>query len=324
MLKIFVVHLVALNLLFIICNCVAQQKLSNPIIDRDFADPSVIRFGDKYYAYATNSKLNDTLLHIQLAVSDDMRTWECHRDALPAGALWAKSSYWAPHVVYDDVLKLFVMYYSAQSNIDTLDKCIGVAFSKNPEGPFIDKGSPLISGKGFVNIDPFAFIDQKSGKKLLYWGSGHKPIKVQELNDDWSGFKPGTSPKPVLFPRKDEPYAGLVEGAWIDFNNGYYYLYYSGDNCCGTYPNYAVMVARSKTALGPFERLGDINGTHNSVILQKKGKWLAPGHNAIFRDKKGYAYIAYHAINKESKNLKSRLLLISKIVYKNGWPVVSY
>ena len=147
--------------------------------------------------------------------------------------------------------------------------CIGVAFSKNPAGPFIDKGSPILQGKGFANIDPMAMIDPKTKKKVLYWGSDFAPIRVQELNNDWKSFKKETTAKPVLFPDKEKEYSKLIEGAWVDYHDGKYYLYYSGDNCCGDRANYAVMVARADNAFGPFETLGQSKGTANSVILEK-------------------------------------------------------
>jgi len=81
------------------------------------------------------------------------------------------------------------------------------------------------------------------------------------------------------------------------------------------------MVARAKKPFGPFQRLGEANGTGSSVILAKDANWLAPGHNSIFRDNNGKIYIAYHAIKNNPRG-GGRVLLINQIVYKKGWPVV--
>lgn len=304
----------------------AQTQLNNPVLNHNFADPTVIQANGKYYAYATNSRANGKFSHIQLAVSTDMQHWEDLPDALPDGATWGKADYWAPHVLFDKASNQYIMFYSAQHiKADSLGKCLGVAFSKSPEGPFVDMGKPLVTGKSFINIDPCAIIDPQSGKKLLYWGSGFAPLMVQELSNDWKSFKPGTNPLPLLKPKQEAKYTNLLEGSWIDYTNGYYYLYYSGDNCCGVNANYAVLVARSKNAFGPFETLGEAHKTNSSVILERKGKWLAPGHNSIFRDAKGNAYIAYHAIlNEAGSKGNTRVMLISPIVYKNGWPEVQY
>lgn len=306
--------------LVLLCTNAGAQQIVNPVLDHDFPDPTVINVNGKYYAYATNSVVNGKFEHVQLAVSTDLQHWIDSGDVLPGGATWAKHDFWAPHVVYDPQQKKYILFYSARSATPDADMCIGVAVATSPEGPFVDKGSPLIAGKGYVNIDPFAMIDPQSGKKLLYWGSDHVPIKVQELSDDWQSLKPGTKALPVVFPGQEKSYSTLVEGPWVDYYKGFYYLYYSGDNCCGPHANYAVMIARSKNAFGPFQRLGEANGTGKSVILEKNDRWLAPGHNSIFRDNKGNVYIAYHAIKADGHG--SRVLLISPVVYRHGWPII--
>ena len=309
----------------------AQRKafeILNPVIDRDYADPTVIRANGKYYAYATQGNREGKSIHIMVSSSTNLQNWKFEGDALPVMPNWSNSEFWAPHVVYDKQLKKYILFYSGESTDDITGKCLGVAFADKPEGPFIDKGSPLICGSGFINIDPFAFIDPKSGKKLLYWGSDFKPLKVQELTDDWKSFKPGTSPTDLVAAGQEKNYTILLEGSWIDFHKGKYYLYYSGDNCCGVNANYAVMVARADNAFGPFIRMGAALGINSSVILAKTDKWLAPGHNSIFRDNKGNVYMAYHAIRIDKTDPqfydKGRLMMISPVVYKNGWPVVKY
>jgi len=319
--KVFLaVALIVINTL-----CFAQVQIRNPVLNENFPDPTIIRVGNKYFAYATNGSISGKSYNIPIASSTDLQNWVIVGDALPEKPVWATKDFWAPHVLFDKKLNKYVLFYSGEKGINT-GKCIGVAFSDKPEGPFKDKGSPLICGEGFINIDPFAFVDPESGKKLLYWGSAHHPLKVQELNDDWSSFKEGTQPQPLIS-IDHEKYDHLVEGSWVDYHKGKYYLFYSGDNCCGERAHYAVMVARAENATGPFKRLGEEKGKENSVILEKNDNWLAPGHNSIVRDEHGKAYIAYHAIpiNKETGKAKSsgRVMLISPIKYKNGWPVVN-
>lgn len=292
-------------------------QISKPVLDVDFPDPTVIDVNGTYYAYATETGGRI----IQIASSKDLKNWKIEGGALHQKPTWGNKHYWAPHVLYDSVMKKFVMFYSADSTDTSIGKCLGVALSDKPTGPFTDKGDPLICGEGFLNIDPMAFVDHKTGKKLLYWGSGFGPIKVQEMSDNWQSFKPGTVAKPVIWPKKEKDYTELVEGAWVDYYNGYYYMYFSGDNCCGDKAKYAVMVARSKDPFGPFETLGEANGTGKSVILEKDSSFLAPGHNSIIRDKSGNPWIAYHAIKPGSPKTV-RVMYIDRIEYRNGWPVV--
>lgn len=303
----------------------------NPVFNFNFPDPTVINVNGIYYAYATQGTYEGKSNHIQVASSKDLFHWKYLGDALPQKPKWASYNFWAPDVIYDSATKQYVMFFSAKNNDTSVNMCIGVAFSKNPQGPFIDKGSPILPGKGFSNIDPMALIDPKTKKKILYWGSDFAPIRVQELNDDWKSFKKESAAKPVIFPGKENEYSKLIEGTWVDYHNEKYYLYYSGDNCCGDRANYAVMVARSDNPFGPFKTLGEANGTGNSVILEKDSSWFAPGHNSIVRDNKGNVWIAYHAIwpneaaaaRKEGKDkYVRRVMCIQPVVYKNGWPEV--
>lgn len=307
-----------------------KTAYTNPVLDSDFPDPTVVKGHDGwFYAYATQG---DTF-NIQVARSADLVNWEHMGDALPNRPRWGdqEQAYWAPHVLYDQEKQKYFMYFSAESDDANTGKCLAVAVSDSPLGPFEEKGEPLLCGEGFVNIDPMAFDDPGSGKKLLYWGSGFKPVVVQELSDDRLHFKPGTQPKPVVHPGKDKNYSKLIEGAWVTHRNGKYYLYYSGDNCCGEKANYAVMAARADQATGPFVRLGEANGTGSSVILAQKDFWKAPGHNSIITDQEGNEWIFYHAMYPEKKLLdhtipaerkNERIMLLDRIVYQDGWPMV--
>lgn len=304
----------------------SQPAIKNPVINSNFADPTVININGTYYAYATNTSLHGKTINIQVASSADLQNWKIEGDALPQKPVWASHDFWAPHVLYDKELKKYVLFYSGESNDTAIGKCLGVALADSPTGPFTDKGTPLLCGEGFVNIDPMAIVDPQSGKKLLYWGSGFQPIKVREMNADWKDFKPGSVAEPVVWPAKEKDYTRLIEGAWVDYNDGAYYLYYSGDNCCGEKANYAVMVAKAATATGPFVTLGEASKSGVSTILISYNGWKAPGHNSIFRDQKGNIYIAYHAIWKGKDDAgmnRGRLMCISRIQYKNGWPLVT-
>lgn len=301
----------------------AQATYSNPVHTADFADPTVIKgHDDFYYAYATNTSFDNEFYNIQVAKSSNLTDWTIIGDALPDKPKWADRDFWAPHVLYDAKLQQYFMYYSGESPDPKIGKCIGVSISKNPEGPFIDVGKPLVSGEGFVNIDPMAFDDPVTGKKYLYWGSGHQPIKVRELNGDRISFKPGSSTSDVVAPNTDE-YSKLVEGAWVHYRDGYYFIFYSGDNCCGDKAHYAVMVARSKSAVGPFVRLSEVEKNNSSTILVKNESWLAPGHNSIVTDDAGHDWIIYHAFSSDpSLKSKGRIMLIDRLEYKNDWPYI--
>ena len=307
---------------------------TNPVLDTDFPDPTIVKAPDGfYYAYATQSQVAGKWVNIQMARSRDLVKWQYLGDALPAKPSWAAKTqdFWAPHVARHG--DNYYLYYSAKPDAALKDDkrglCLAVATAGGPAGPFVDMGKPLQCGESFVNIDPMSYDDPATGKRLLYWGSGFKPIKVQELGPDRMSFAPGSSPVDLVPAIKDDParYSRLVEGAWVVRRGEYYYMFYSGDNCCGKEAHYAVLVARSKSATGPFETFAQATGAPSSVILEQRGNWFAPGHNAIVTDDAGQDWMLYHAVDVRRPRTKPtddvntrRIMLIDRIVWRDGWP----
>jgi arabinan endo-1,5-alpha-L-arabinosidase len=201
--RIFILTLIAMAL-----NVLAFAQSSfyqNPVFDFDFPDPTVIRAADGYfYAYATQTIVDGKLHHIQAARSKDLINWQRLPDALPEKPVWAdkpEPKFWAPHVSEAD--GKYFMYYSADPNTLT-GLCLAVAVANSPAGPFKDVGKPLQCGESFINIDPMAFDDPKTGKRLLYWGSGFQPIKVRELAPNRIEFAAGSQPVDLVSTIKDE------------------------------------------------------------------------------------------------------------------------
>ena len=312
----------------------AERTYTNPVIDSDFPDPAVIRASDGfYYVYATQSAGEGSVMrNLQVARSRDLVHWALLGDALPVKPGWASHTqdFWAPDVIADH--GRYILYYSAKPDTSLTDDkaglCLGVATSARPEGPFTDSGHPLQCGPGFENIDPMAFDDPATGRRLLYWGSGFQPIKVRELAPDRLSFAPGSTAKPLLFPVKsDDPgeYRHLLEGAWVTRHGGHYYLFASGDNCCGAKAHYAVIVARSRSAMGPFT----MRARPGNLVVEAGNGWVAPGHNSVIRDAAGAEWLLYHGVDlKRPRSHPTddintrRVMLLDRLVWRAGWPEV--
>jgi arabinan endo-1,5-alpha-L-arabinosidase len=309
----------------------------NPVLDADFPDPSVLRAPDGYYyAYATQTKRAGQILNFQVARSRDLATWEYLGEALPAKPSWAATSqrFWAPDVSRHPDGR-YLMYYSAQPNDPEAGHYLGIAVADRPEGPFIDSGQPLLAGgAGFENIDPMRFVDPADGRQWLFWGSGFGPLRVRELAADGLGFADGSKAEVVVVPRTapdPAPYGHLIEGSWVHYRQGWYYLFYSGDNCCGPDARYAVLVARARHATGPYQTLAQATGT-SGTILTENDRWQAPGHNSLVTDDHGQDWLLYHAIDRQQPTFDAindeqgysrRVMLLSKVDYnEDGWPVV--
>ena len=163
----------------------------------DGADPFVLPYNNKYYAYGTNATPG-----YKVSVSGDLKTWRkpTEQDFLDVGITspnqemlegyafhkdWSKPVYysksgstitcknlWAPEVAYNPNTKKFVMTYSGYMAGDLA--VVSVATSDSPLGPFID----VYNGeKGFLaptgdankaSIDASIFVDT-NGKAYLYY-----------------------------------------------------------------------------------------------------------------------------------------------------------
>ena len=306
---------------------------TNPILDDNFPDPTLIRAPDGwYYAYGSQTRLADgRIVNLQVARSRDLTAWEHLGDALPAKPACAANTQklWAPHV--SEAAGRYYLYYSARPD-DAPDGALAlaVAVADAPAGPFVDCGRPLLRGPGFTCIDPMAYDDPATGQRLLYWGSGFGPLWVRALAEDRLSFAPGSAAQAVVqpsgTPAGTPDYHRLVEGSWLHPRGGWHYLFFSGDNCCGAHAHYAVLVARSRHATGPFE-------VRQAPVVAANAHWHAPGHNCVITDAAGQDWLAYHAIDvrrptfaaiDDSEGYSRRALLLDRLEYDAaGWPCVA-
>lgn len=304
-----------------------------------FEDPSVIRGNDGYwYAYATSDPLRSGGQRelLPTARSKDLVNWTFVDDAISEATrpsyVAADSTYYAPDVRY--INGQYVMYYAVTdtttSATDTSDSAIGVATSPNPAGPWTQSQTPLVpprpgaAGGYLATIDPAEFTDT-DGTRYLYYGSFYGGVSVIKLTAD--GLHTVGSPTLVAIDNK-------YEGSYVVHHGDYYYLFGSSSNCClGPVTGYAVSVGRSTSPLGPFT---DANGTSllashvggTPVVTQNGNTWVGPGHNAVITDLSGQDYLVYHAIPRndpylnEAFGVNTRPMLIDRLDWINGWPVV--
>jgi arabinan endo-1,5-alpha-L-arabinosidase len=148
---------------------------------------------------------------------------------------------------------------------------------------------------------------------MLYWGSAGRPIMAQELSEN--GLKVVGAPVEVLA-RSTGEYESLIEGAWVIEHEDAFYLFYSGDACCGADAHYAVMVARSDDPLGPYTRDPD------NPILAANAAFEAPGHNATIRGPDGTDWILYHGMQR-GEGSTFRFLFLDRMDWVDGWPVIN-
>jgi hypothetical protein len=266
------------------CTQLAGGTSTGLVYPFDFPDPDVIRVGQAYYAYATNSVAGN----IQIIESTDLSHWTAVGNALPTLPAWASANNtWAPSVAF--IGGTFVLYYAVDVRASG-QECISVATASQPQGPFTDSSkAPLecqLSLGG--SIDPSSFIDS-NGTPYLVWksgGPGSSKLWSQQLASSGTSFVPGTNPTMLLGP--DQAWeAGTVEAPDLVTTSGHFYLLYSGNNWNSG--NYAVGVATCTGPLGPCRE-----ATPNPILSSGPGL-AGPGGESVFTDAAGNFWIAFHA-----------------------------
>lgn len=259
-----------------------QANESSMLIIEDrlpIADPYVLFYKDKYYAYGTRTN------GFEVYISDDLEHWRRgDRLALSPQDSWGTKWYWAPEVYYIESEKKFYMFY-------TVDEHICVATSDSPEGPFVqDEKKPVREEKG---IDASLFMDD-DGKAYLYFVrfTGGNVIWGVEMNSDLKSVKEETLRECIKADASWElQQAKVAEGPSLLKRNGVYYLIYSANHFRSQ--DYAVGYATATSPLGPWKKYdgNPILCRNNDVAAGLVGT----GHGAPFlcRDG-GYKYI-YHA-----------------------------
>lgn len=262
--------------LLLLC-CVALASYAAKSDNLPIADPYVMLYKNKYYAYGTSVN------GFEVYISNDLKHWKRgKRLALSPENSWGNRWFWAPEVYYVQSRKKFYMYYSVEEHI-----CVATAAS--PEGPFIQEvKEPIVKDKA---IDTHLFIDD-DGTPYLYFVrfTNGNVIWVAEMNPDLKTIKEETLKECIT---ADAPWERVkdrvAEGPSMLKKNGIYYLIYSANNYIS--PQYAVGYATSDSPFGPWKKYAG-----NPILRGDETSGLVgTGHGAPFVCKDGsYKYI-FHA-----------------------------
>jgi GH43 family beta-xylosidase len=298
----------------------------NPVWTGYFADPFVLRYSGKYYAYGTGSdegsgKQFDGRVFPVLQ-SDDLVNWTHLGGALVPLEESPSIVYWAPEVAERN--GTFYLYYAANGRLR-------VATSARPEGPFRDVGRDLFPDEPFT-IDGSPFRDPRDGRWYLYFakdffdervGTGtavvaladdlitalEKPRVVVRASSDWHIYERNRH-------WYDRTWAAwhTVEGPFVVEHHGRYYCLYSGGSW--QTPDYGVSFAVADHPLGPFLDEGSELGP--AVLRGIPGRVLGPGHNSVVVGPDGVTpFVVYHAWDPERT---ARRMCIDPLVWTDQGP----
>jgi xylan 1,4-beta-xylosidase len=303
------------SLLGSLATVTAQQSAvhDNPVIAGDRPDPSVIRVGHEYWATVTSGTWEPEFVLFQ---SRNLLNWEISSAVFQKRPDWAERDFWAPEISEDH--GRYFVYYTARKTGGPL--CVAVATASSPSGPYTDQGPLVCQEDG--SIDAMAVTDERGGRYLVWKEDGNSrnqptPIWAQRLSND--GLKLIGKKTELIRNDSKSWEGGVVEGAFILRRGDWFYLFYSGNSCCGRRCNYALGVARSRNLLGPYEK------HPANPILAENHYWQCPGHGSLVTDDQGRDFLLYHAYRKsESAFFIGREALLDQVSWgPDGWPKVN-
>lgn len=244
-----------------------------------FADPTIKKFGDSYYIYATTDGVKLASGEPAVWVSRDLRNWYCQEldIKVPDGL----TNCWAPDVVFNNG-----KYYYYMGNCQFGCNIYGYV-SEDPLGPFspINDGKPVIpvgtAKKDLPCLDAQFFTDD-DGSLYSYFGTWCTSFGGL----GWAKVDPSdmsTLLETGIIPTEQIP--GVFEAAYMLKRNGKYILMYSSGDC--RLSSYAVHYAWADSPTGPFHY------GKNNPILKTEGYEDSPGHHSVI-EIDGHHYIVYH------------------------------
>lgn len=281
---------------------------TNPVQAGDYPDPSVIRVGKDYYATATSSEWGPEfpILH-----SRDLVNWTVAGVVFPKRPEWSVGNYWAPEI-WQENGKIYIFYVARKKDGPL---CIAAASADKATGPYTDHGALECQEVG--SIDAFPIRDE-NGKLFVVWkedgNSVNKPTPLWAQELDIKNWRLVGERREIMRNDPDTWEGTLIEGPFIMRKNGWFYMFYSGNFCCGRGCNYAMGVARSKTLLGNWEKYS------GNPILKGNENWNCPGHGTAVTDEKGRTWMMYHAYHPKDTNYVGRQALLDEVKFTpDGW-----
>lgn len=290
-----------------------KKPISQPLVSALFtADPSAHVYNGRIYIYPSHdidagipedddgSHFGMTDYHVFSLDSINGKVTD-HGIALDIKDVpWAGRQMWAPDAAFAN--NTYYLYFPAKDKNDVFK--IGVATSKNPEGPFTPEATPI---EGSYSIDPTVFNDEDGsyymyfggiwGGQLHRWDNNQYKADGQKRKSDEQAILPriaklGADMKSFTEPVREIQLVDengklftesqndrrFFEAAWVHKYNGKYYFSYS------TGDTHLIAYAMGDSPYGPFVYKGVIlnpveGWTNHHSIVEVKGKWYLFYHD---------------------------------------------
>ncbi len=292
---------------------------------RNFPDPSIVRVGNRYYAYST-SQTGGSTRRIMVMSSPNLWDWNAPdvapQEAMTTNPAWARDlpnggEFWAPSVVRAG--GQYVMYFAGRhKNVSSSRPgwCIGIATSDDPLGPFRPRSTPFFCQVNSSSATPASFsgtpaqdrgaIDPQvfrapNGNLFLYFKALNNLYQLWGVRLSANGLNrvgPGHGLVPINAQANTWEYSTrlhftVLENPNMVYNDApgvhrRYLLTYAGGEW-QIPSNYGTGYAACSSPLGGCARL-----TTQRPWLYSRGNSLGPGGASTFTGPDDRPWIAFH------------------------------
>jgi arabinan endo-1,5-alpha-L-arabinosidase len=291
----------------------AAVTFANPVVNRNFPDPGVLKVGMTYYVFATNSGHKT----VPVMRSTDLAHWSEAAEALPALPNWARAGRtWAPYAARMADGVHYNLYFTAWSKVDGRQH-VGVAQGTSPAGPYTAVGAGPLVDQGDLggSLDSSVFTEGDGVQYLLWKNDGNAigqtcTIWARRLSADGLSFV-GPAATPLI--HNDQAWEGaVVEAPEIVKHDGRYYLFYSANS----YVNgaYATGYAVAGSLLGTYAKPETAG-----PWLATQGALIGPGGGSFAVGPDGNTWMFYHSWE---NGLAYRSMSAEPLIWVGGVPVL--
>lgn len=278
----------------------------NPLVAGYFADPTIKKFGDTYYLYATTDGIKLASGEPQVWISKDFVNWYNYEMDVPLPK--NLTNCWAPDVVPGNDGK----YYYFQGNCEAGCNIYGYV-SDSPVGPWtsLNGGKAVIPvGTGIKDLPALdaQYLVDDDGSIYSYFGTWMTSFKGM----GWAKVDPAdhyTILSNGSIPITQVPNA--FEAAYPLKHNSKYILMYSSGDC--RLSTYTVSYSYGNSPIGPFTP-----GKNCPILKSNADNTIdSPGHHSVIQEGGNY-YMLYHRHdNPHSTGGEFRQVCANKMIFSN-------
>jgi len=269
----------------------------NPIMPGDHPDPSILKDGTDYYMTFSSF---DAYPGLVIWHSKDLVNWQPVTAALktPVGSVWA------PELCkHENRYYLYIPAHYPDS------RSIYVIWADSIEGPWSEPVDLHLPD----HIDPGHIVGEDGKRYLLLSGGDLVPLSddglstigpVKHVYDPWH------------YPDDWVVESFSPEGPKMIRHNDWFYMITAVGGTAGPPTGHMVIVARSKSLMGPYENCPD-----NPIIKteSRAEKWWSRGHATPVQAPDGSWYMVYHGYENSYWTLGRQTLLEPFVWTDDGW-----